>query len=271
MADARGRVHWTFGAWDRNGSPLWSPDGKHIAYRGSGDRGGGYGVARPNGSGDHRVAECEGYCSALPTWSADGKRLAFENRLDRTGPVDIVSTRADGSDRRVLVADAQQPAYSPKRAKLAYTAPNGSTWSLFVADVDGRNPRAVTPPSMGGVSWPTWSPDGTRLAFVDRLPDGDGAILVVRADGTGEPVVIASHLPLETYFRTPVEAWSPDGKQIAFLRGRSLVVASAGGGSERVVVPRVGNVGFTSDGVSLGAWRPAVALPAAKRPACPRR
>jgi Tol biopolymer transport system component len=275
VADARGHVHWTFGAWDKNGSPLWSPDGRHIAYRGTAlDGRGGFDVARPDGSDDHRLVECDGYCSALPSWSADGQRLAFEDRPDPSSPLGIVSTLADGSDRRLLVADAQEPAYSPRGSKLAYVhvdlEPSGAVTTLFVADADGRNRRALTPPSTGGVGWPTWSPDGTFLAFVERLPSGDeGEVVVVRADGSGEPVVIASHVPLNTYFRTPAEAWSPGGKLIAFVRGRSLVVASAEGGSERVVVSRVGNVGYTSDGVSLGAWRPAVALPAARRPACP--
>jgi Tol biopolymer transport system component len=275
VADARGHVHWTFGAWDKNGSPLWSPDGRHIAYRGSGADGGGIGVARANGSDDHRLVRCVDYCSALPSWSADGQRLAFEDQTDPNSPVGIVSSLPDGSDRRLLVADAQEPAYSPKGSKLAYVhvdlVPSGAAVTLFVADADGSNPRALTPPSTRGVAWLTWSPDGRFLAFVDWLPSGDGKIVVVRADGTGEPVVIASDVPLDTYFRTPPEAWSPDGKLIAFVRGRSLVVASVDGGHERVVVPRIGNVGYTSDGVSLGAWRAAVALPAAKRPKCPRR
>jgi Tol biopolymer transport system component len=270
VADARGRVHWTFGAWDKNGSPVWSPDGRHIAYRGTDNDGSnGFGVARPDGSNDHRVLEClSDDCNAHPSWSADGQRIAF---VDWTGPSAprIVSTRSDGSDRRLLVADAQQPVYSPKEPKLAYTAGSQSAFTtLFVAGADGNGPRAI---ASGVISWPTWSPDGRFLAFVQRSPSGvEGEISVTRADGTGEPVVIASHVPLETYLRTGLMSWSPGGTLIAFLRGESLAVASADGRRERVVVSSVGNVEYTSDGVGLGAWRPAVALPV-KRPACPRR
>jgi hypothetical protein len=95
---------------------------------------------------------------------------------------------------------------------------------------------------------------------------------VVRADGTGEPTVVAPHVAVgDPYIRTGLIAWSPDGKLIAFMRDASLVVANADGKGERVAVFRVGNVAFTSDGLSLGAWRPAVTLPAAKRRPCPRR
>jgi Tol biopolymer transport system component len=200
VADARGHVHWTFGAWDKNGSPLWSPDGRHIAYRGTATNGhNGLDVARPDGSHDHRLLTCDlDYCDPYPSWSADGRRLAFADGSDPSRPVRIVSTLADGSDRHLLVADAYQAAYSPKEPKLAYAAPSGSSRSsLFVANADGTDPHAITPPPAGDVAWLVWSPDGRFLAFFAWSPsgEGEGEIVVVRADGTGEPVVIASHVP----------------------------------------------------------------------------
>jgi Tol biopolymer transport system component len=272
VADARGHVHWTFGAWDKNGSPIWSPDGRHIAYRGTDNDGSnGFAVARPDGSDDHRVLECvsDDCSSAHPSWSADGQRIAFVDWTGPTGPR-IVSTRSDGSDRRLLVADAQQPVYSPKEPKLAYTAGSQSAFTtLFVADADGNGPRTI---ASGVISWPTWSPDGRFLAYLELSPNGvDWEIAVARADGTRAPTVIASHVPRDTYVRAGYIAWSPGGKLVAFVRGPSLVAAGADGRSERVAVFQVGNIESTSDGVSPQAWRPAVALPVAKRPACPRR
>ena len=271
VADARGHIRWTFGAWDKNGSPVWSPDGRHIAYRGTdADGSNGFAVARLDGSSDHRVLECvSDDCSAHPSWSADGQRIAF---VDWTGPTPprIVSTRSDGSDRRLLVADAQQPVYSPKEQKLAYTVGSQSAFTtLFVADADGNDPHAI---ASGVISWPTWSPDGRFLAFLELSPNGvDWEIAVARADGTGAPAVIASHVPRDTPVRAGYIAWSPGGKLVAFVRGPSLDVVGADGKSERIAVFHVGNVEFTSDGVSPQAWRPAVALPVARRSPCPLR
>lgn len=276
IADARGRVRWRVGKSASNTRPQWSPDGRRIAYFGYGGYGGGYSVARPDGSQERGIAGCTGFpvasCPGQPTWSADSQRLAFGDN-DANGLVSIFSVRADGSDRRLLIPHAVHPAYAPTGSKLAYWGPNdpaGELWSLFVADGDGRNPRAITPPARNAVGTPAWSPDGRSLAFVRKpCPNPErcsleGDLVVASADGSGEHVV-ASHVVWEA------PLWSPRGKLLTFMRGRSIVVARADGGGEQVVVRQVGV--WTGRGVfSHPAWRsPDSALPAAKRPPCPRR
>ena len=66
----------------------------------------------------------------------------------------------------------------------------------------------------GSEGWPTWSPDGKRIAFQsDR--SGNWDIWIANVDGTG----------LAQLTRHPAEdryaAWSPDGKKIAFTSKRS--------------------------------------------------
>jgi Tol biopolymer transport system component len=276
VADDRGRLRWTFGNGGiGNRSPLWSPDGRNIAYFESWAHSGGLSLAHPNGSGDRGIAGCTGnpvaFCPQYPTWSADGRCLAFVDRPDLARPPGIFRACLDGSASRLLVPDASWPAYAPDGTKLAYIRayprPDLMAWSLFVADADGANPHAITVPSRDLVSWPSWSPDGASIAFkrakcsAGRCSD-EIEIAVVRADGTGERVV-AEHVPLSG----TGPAWSPSGRFIAFLRRPALVVARADGAGARTVVRRVGLWGLFSTPV----WRPPVALPAAKRPACPRR
>jgi len=271
VADARGRMRWAFGGGSTNRNALWAPDGRHIAYFGAYAHAGGLAAARPNGTYDRGIAGCIGYpvafCPSAPTWSADAERLAYVDRFDLESPVSVFSSRFDGTDRRVLVANADWPAYSPRGAKIAYEGPNGSALrgSLFVADAEGRNPQSLTAPSADVIAWPTWSPDARLIAFERTVCTTTCApaaeLVVVPADGAGSESVVATGVRADMR-----PAWSPDGRLLAFLRGRSIVVASADGSGERIVVSRVAAPGHVP---SAPAWRPPVALPLAKRPACP--
>jgi Tol biopolymer transport system component len=65
----------------------------------------------------------------------------------------------------------------------------------------------------GGDQGATYSPDGTRIAFMNNY-DGDYEICVMNADGTGiKPLTRNS--AIDAY-----PTWSPDGKRIAFTSNR---------------------------------------------------
>jgi Tol biopolymer transport system component len=83
----------------------------------------------------------------------------------------IWSSRADGSERRLLVAPTRpreslaDPVWSPDGTKLAYVSAVGeSAARLMVLDMTGAH--TVTPLRSGVIDVsPAWSPDGTALAF----------------------------------------------------------------------------------------------------------
>jgi len=81
--------------------------------------------------------------------------------------------------------------------------------TLWIADVDGGTHRPLTGPD-ADVRGARWSPDGTRLAYLEETEQGRR--IVVRWLDTGAEHEVAS--PTE-----PAEelAWSPDGTSIAFL------------------------------------------------------
>jgi Tol biopolymer transport system component len=292
VADARGRVRWHFGlgkslnVW----GPLWAPDGQHIAYYWSSAYGRGFAVARADGSKNHEIAP--NVPGAWPpdeiyppvAWTADGQHLAFADRAPITDPQGggIYSVNVDDeSDRRLLVAGASEPAFSPDGSKLAYLAfsDGGRFEGVYIAAADGSNPRVLavsTDAFTAPLLTPTWSPDGQSIAFLRGNGNHDGGftsarIVVVDADGSNERVIALSARPdldLRTF------AWSPDSKLIAFTRGRFapvgnrpftslIVVARADGGGTRVILRRRGKVGLQEP-----AWRPAIPLPSANRLPC---
>lgn len=77
-----------------------------------------------------------------------------------------------------------------------------------VASASSRH-RVVRLTDTGGY-WPTWSPDGRKIAFASER-DGNSEIYVMNADG--------SNVTRLTDAGGNFPAWSPDGRRIAFASG----------------------------------------------------
>ena len=110
-----------------------------------------------------------------------------------------------------------------RQPELAF-ARGGNVWTI---GADGKGARVLL---RGGYS-PSWSPDGTRLAFVSNR-SGDEEIYVAKADGTG--VTRLTRLPGPDL--SP--AWSSDGRRLAWSRNAEIWTMSAAGAGKRRLVGR---------------------------------
>ncbi len=117
------------------------------------------------------------------------------------------------------------------RIAFDHLPPGGITHGVVSIAVDGTGSTRLT--STTTSPWPSWSPDGSRIAFTSSR-DGNDEIYVMNADGS-------ALTRLTNNSATDIEpAWSPDGSRIAFVRGSGpsselYVMNADGSGQTRVL------------------------------------
>ncbi len=190
--------------------PYWSPDGSKIAYLCCTGHDSNLWVMNADGSGARRLTT--GLASS-PAWSPDGSRIAFDDH----GAGEVWSIAADGSDAKRLAPASGGARWSPDGRSIVFFSwrdfPDQEQRNeLYVMAADGSNQIRLTDNEAEDVE-PTWSPDGTQIAFTS----GGGAnpdIYVVAADGSDERQLTTDPAPDEG------PAWSPGGSRILFTSYR---------------------------------------------------
>ena len=142
-----------------------------------------------------------GYLDPI-SFSPDGSSVVFEIS-DRNGRRVVAIDRASSQSHLLarLPDDAREPTYSPDGAKLAYVVERDMTPNklparpiseLVVAAADGSEARLLLR-TKGYVSFPSWDPSGSRLAFTRNPPaeatgglepEPGNKVMAINADGT---------------------------------------------------------------------------------------
>jgi serine/threonine protein kinase len=214
---------------DLSSAPVWTPDGKRIAYAVT-TEGGLFNISwkRADGVGDAQRL-IEGKSSlAQPSWSPDGRTLAFvEINPDTNGDIMTLSVEGDektgwkpGPAKPFLNTPSNEfyPAFSPDGHWLAYMSNESGHYEVYVRPFPG--PGGKWQISTGSGVFPEWSPKGREI-FYRTL---ENKIMVAAYTATGDsfraekPRSWSDVQIFDLGFFERNFALHPDGRRIAVLK-----------------------------------------------------
>jgi TolB protein len=196
-------------------------------------------IMNADGSGQTQVTQLEAttfYASLSP----DGETIYFSSR--QSGNFEIYSIPVGGNEMERLskgLGALYAPELSPDGKQILFT--NGSS-GIWVMKINGKAPRAIT--TKNDID-PTWSPDGSMIAFASSRR-GERQLFIMDADGSN----IRQVTNLEDMGGR--SSWSPDGKKLAFYAGPA--------GDHNIYTINIDGTGLTQltySGDNLGpSWSP---------------
>jgi serine/threonine protein kinase len=209
------RTRLTFGPV-ANTSPVWSPDGKWVAYASL--RSGVAGIYRKpaDGSGAEEMlmSDPDGTGLMPSDWSRDGKTLIYSTGL-LTGNQITWALPLDGERKPHLVVEhAVNGTLSPNGRWLAYTLFSGQAEVYVVAYGGGQGKWQVSP---NGGQVPQWSKDGKELYYFD----GTQSISAVPVKDLGNTLEFGASQTLVTQWTIltlPFYSVSPEGQKLLMER-----------------------------------------------------
>ncbi|HEU0257878.1 MAG TPA: Tol-Pal system beta propeller repeat protein TolB [Burkholderiales bacterium] len=216
-------------------SPVWSPEGRRIAYVSFESKKPVVYVHHLSENKRQVVASFRGSNSA-PAWSPDGKTIAVVLSVEGGSQIYLISADGSGPRRRISNSASidTEPRYSTDGKWIYFTSDRGGSPQIYRMASTGGEPQRVTFRGSYNVS-PRPSPDGRLLAYVTR--DG-GRFQVALLDLSNQQVQVITDSD-----RDESPSFAPNGRMILLATvkgGRGVLSAVSSDGRIRQHLPYSG-------------------------------
>lgn len=185
--------------------PAWSPDGEELAFVRAGGGSGLYVISADGDSTEEALMEPSGRLQA-PLWSPDGKQIMVTEGEAGSEAL-LLLNRGSGVVRGL--GPGRHPSWSPASSQnagllafSALTAGGDTDLDIYFMTAEGGARQPISQ-AITRELWPTWSPDGARVAFLSQADLQTAFICVVRLQPEERDCMnLADVLPVSP-------AWSP--------------------------------------------------------------
>jgi len=201
-----------------NNAPLWTPDGKRIAFNSNNEGAGNIFWQLADGSGGLESLTTNGSLKAAGSWSPDGQLLAY-HEVNPTTQRDIWVLRISDHKAQPFLRtrfDEAEPRFSPDGRWLAYISDESGRYEIYVQPYPG--PGGKWQISTEGGTEPVWNPNGRELFY--RSGDKMMAVDIATQHGfsAGTPRMVFEGQYEKAPFPISNYDVSPDGQRFLMLK-----------------------------------------------------
>jgi serine/threonine-protein kinase len=207
----------TFGA-KVNTNPVWTPDGKRVAFQSNKEGTPNLFWQPADGSGALERLTTSEYTDAAMSWSPNGQLLAFIEITPSTGYDIWVLRISDRKPQPFLRTPFNEsvPQFSPDGRWLAYISDESGRFEVYVQPYPG--PGGKWQISTGGGTEPVWNPNGRELFYRSGAKMMAVDIATQPGFSAGKPRVLFEGQYQPTPATFPNYDVSPDGQRFLMLK-----------------------------------------------------